>query len=146
MENIYPYALLVHIFCAIIFIGYLFFDVVIFSRAKKSLDEKTANLMEKAISSKAIKIMPICVLLLLLTGGMMMSKWVNKELGYFDSSLQVLFMIKVSLACIIFLAVIFSLSCKFIFKIPNPLAKIIHPLALTLAICIVFLAKFMFYL
>ncbi|GAA9992161.1 hypothetical protein VN1042_00650 [Helicobacter pylori] len=30
MDAIYPYVLVVHLLCAIIFIGYLFFDGVIF--------------------------------------------------------------------------------------------------------------------
>ncbi|WP_267523896.1 copper resistance protein CopD [Campylobacter sp. MG1] len=143
MEAFYPLALIIHIFCAIIFVGYLFFDVVIFSKVKKSLS-KDCNDIENSISKKAIKIMPICVFLLLFSGGFMMSRWVNSDLGYFNELYQKVFMIKVICACLIFLAVIFSLFCKFM-KIKNPISSIIHPLALILATIIVICAKLMFY-
>ena len=99
---------------------------------------------KQAISSSAIKIMPICLLLLVLSGGMMMSSWVgSKAGGYFETNLQIAFMIKFFLAMVIVAAVIVNLSCKFIFKRPSPLGDI-HPIALTLAVLIVLLAKVMF--
>lgn len=145
MESLYPFALIIHVFCAIIFVGYLFFDVVIFSKAKKNLKQELRTEVQEVITKKAIKIMPICVLLLLLTGGMMMSKWVGSQIGYFDTTFQQIFMLKVFFACLIFIMVALSLSYKFILKKPNPLNRIIHPLALTLAILIVLCAKLMFY-
>jgi len=103
MQAIYPYAQLIHLICAIIFVGFLFFDVIIFSRAKKKLPVEIAQKAQQAISSVAIKIMPLCVLILILTGGMMMSSWVgSKAGGYFESNLQIVFMIKVILAILIF--------------------------------------------
>lgn len=144
MESLYPFALIIHIFCAIIFVGYLFFDVVIFSRAKKNLNQELAKQIQESISKKAIKIMPICLLLLLLTGGMMMSRWVGSELGYFDTNLQKIFMLKVAFASLIFIFVLINLSYKFILKKQSPLGNI-HPIALILAILIVFCAKLMFY-
>ena len=144
MQNLYPYAQIIHLFCAIIFVGYLFFDVVILKAASKKLPPELAQKAKQAIGSVAVKIMPICVLLLVLTGGMMMSNWVgSKAGGYFETNLQVAFMIKFCLAMVIVAAVIINLSCKFIFKRPSPLGDI-HPIALTLAAIIVLLAKVMF--
>ncbi len=40
MDAIYPYVLVVHLLCAIIFIGYLFFDGVIFPNVKKMFGEE----------------------------------------------------------------------------------------------------------
>ena len=144
MQNLYPYAQIVHLFCAIIFVGYLFFDVVILKAASKKMPPELAQKAKQAIDSVAVRIMPICVLLLVLTGGMMMSNWVgSKAGGYFETNLQVAFMIKFFLAMVIVAAVIVNLSCKFIFKRPSPLGDI-HPIALTLAVAIVLLAKVMF--
>ena len=144
MQNLYPYAQIVHLFCAIIFVGYLFFDVVILRAASKKLPPELAQKAKQAIGSSAIKIMPICLLFLVLTGGMMMSSWVgSKAGGYFETNLQIAFMIKFFLAMVIVAAVIVNLSCKFIFKRPSPLGNI-HPIALTLAVAIVLLAKVMF--
>lgn len=144
MQNLYPYAQIVHLFCAIIFVGYLFFDVIIFKAACKKMSSELAQNVKQAIGSVAVKIMPICLLLLVLTGGMMMSSWVgSKAGGYFESNLQITFMVKFFLAMIIAVAVIINLSCKFIFKRPSPLGNI-HPFALTAAVIIVLLAKVMF--
>ena len=144
MQAIYPYAQLIHLICAIIFVGFLFFDVIIFSRAKAKLPAEIAQKAQQAISSVAIKIMPLCVLLLVLTGGMMMSSWVgSKAGGYFESNLQIVFMIKVILALLIFAAVATNLTCKFILKRPGPLGNI-HPFAFAAAAIIVIFAKVMF--
>ena len=144
MQNLYPYAQIIHLFCAIIFVGYLFFDVIILRAASKKMPPELAQKAKQAIDSVAVRIMPICVLLLVLTGGMMMSSLVgSKAGGYFETNLQVAFMIKFCLAMVIVAAVIVNLSCKFIFKRPSPLGDI-HPIALTLAVAIVLLAKVMF--
>ena len=144
MQNLYPYAQIIHLFCAIIFVGYLFFDVIILRAASKKMPPELAQKAKQAIGSVAVRIMPICVLLLVLTGGMMMSSWVgSKAGGYFETNLQIAFMIKFFLAMVIVAAVIVNLSCKFIFKRPSPLGNI-HPIALTLAVLIVLLAKVMF--
>lgn len=141
----YEYVRIIHLFCAIIFVGYLFFDVVVFKMALKKVDLQTGQKIKKAINSTEIKIMPFCVLLLLLTGGLMMTRWVGSNAGgYFNSNLQIFFMIKVLLAFIIFIAVATNLSCKFIFKRPSPLGDI-HPFALLLSIAIVYLAIFFQY-
>lgn len=133
MQNLYPYAQIVHLFCAIIFVGYLFFDVIILRAASKKMPPELAQKAKQAIGSVAVKIMPICVLLLVLTGGMMISNWIDNKV----------FMIKFCLAMVIVAAVIVNLSCKFIFKRLSPLGNI-HPIALTLAVAIVLLAKVMF--
>lgn len=144
MQNLYPYAQIIHLFCAIIFVGYLFFDVIILRAASKKMPPELAQKAKQAIGSVAVRIMPICVLLLVLTGGMMMSNWVgSKAGGYFETNLQIAFMIKFCLAMVIVAAVIVNLSCKFIFKRPSPLDNI-HPIVLTLAVAIVLLAKVMF--
>lgn len=144
MQNLYPYAQIIHLFCAIIFVGYLFFDVIILRAASKKMPPELAQKAKQSIGSVAVRIMPICVLLLVLTGGMMMSSWLgSKAGGYFETNLQIAFMIKFFLAMVIVAAVIVNLSCKFIFKRPSPLGNI-HPIALTLAVAIVLLAKVMF--
>ena len=144
MQNLYPYAQIIHLFCAIIFVGYLFFDVIILRAASKKMPPELAQKAKQAIGSVAVRIMPICLLLLVLTGGMMMSNWVgSKAGGYFETNLQIAFMIKFCLAMVIVAAVIVNLSCKFIFKRPSPFGNI-HPIALTLAVAIVLLAKVMF--
>lgn len=144
MQALYPYAQIIHLFCAIIFLGFVFFDVVIFARTKGDLGDKF-DAVKQSITKRAIKIMPFCLLLLLLSGGMMMSTWVNHNIGYFDTSLQKIFMLKVAFAIIIFAGVIFSLSCRLL-KRPSPkfMQLHFHKVVLVLGIFIVLFAKLMF--
>ncbi|PAF43802.1 copper resistance protein CopD [Helicobacter sp. 11S03491-1] len=145
MQAIYPFLLIIHLICAIIFIGYLFFDVVIFPSIQKTFGEEISSKAAEGISKRGTKIMPICVLILAISGGMMVSNYIGGDLGYFHSTFQKILILKIFLACLIFAMIIVSLSYKFIFKKPSPIGKIIHPVALTLGIIIVVLAKLMFY-
>lgn len=145
MQSLYPYAQVVHLFCAIIFLGFVFFDVVIFARTKGDLSQRFEQ-TKQAIVKRAIKIMPICLLLLILSGGIMMSNWVNSDIGYFNSPLQKIFMLKVAFALIIFLGVIFSLSCRFSGRqAPKFMQLHFHKIVLVLGFFIVLFAKLMFF-
>ncbi|PAF53658.1 copper resistance protein CopD [Helicobacter sp. 13S00482-2] len=145
MQAIYPFILIIHLFCAIIFLGYLFFDVVIFPNIKRIFGEEVSSKASKAISARGVKIMPLCVLGLLITGGMMLSNYINTNSGWFDTNLQKLLLIKVFLALVIILMVAISLTYAFILKKPSPVRKIIHPVAIVLGFFIVILAKLMFF-
>ncbi|PAF48108.1 copper resistance protein CopD [Helicobacter sp. 12S02634-8] len=145
MQTIYPLILIIHLICAIIFLGYLFFDVFIFPNIGKMFGSEIAKKAAAGIAARGTKIMPICVLGLIITGGMMVSNYIGKNMGFFSSNFQKLLMIKIALATIIVLMVITSLTYKFILKKPSPIGKFIHPVAVTLGFCIVILAKLMFY-
>ncbi|NHB36113.1 copper resistance protein CopD [Helicobacter pylori] len=144
MDAIYPYVLVVHLLCAIIFIGYLFFDGVIFPNVKKMFGEEFANKANIGITQRAIKIMPLCVLGLVLTGGMMLSQYMGGDKGWCETPFQKILMLKVILALSIFLLVLFSLSCKFLGK-KNPIGKYIHHIALAFGFLIAILAKTMWF-
>ncbi|KEA45367.1 copper resistance protein CopD [Campylobacter mucosalis] len=145
MQTIYPYVQLIHMICAIIFLGFIFFDVVIFSRLKNVLGSDFER-VKSAISSKAIKIMPICLLLLFLTGGMMMSTWVgSKAGGYFNTPLQQVFMLKVILAAVLGCGVIFNLTHRALGKQPPKfMRENLHKIAFVFGFIIVICAKVMF--
>ncbi|BDQ26735.1 hypothetical protein ASB1_04110 [Helicobacter heilmannii] len=98
MATIYPYVLIVHLFCAVIFLGYLFFDVVILPNVKRIYGEEIANKAEEGIGQRAVKIMPICVLLLLITGGMMVGQYIGGDKGYFETPFQKVLMLKLLFA------------------------------------------------
>lgn len=145
MQAVYPYVHILHLFFAIIFLGYVFFDVIIFAKLKMQFGsdfDKTKMI----ITSRAIKIMPHCVLGLFITGGMMMSSWVgSKAGGFFETPLQQILMLKVALAFIIFFGVIYSLSCRALGKQPIEFMRLhFHKVVLILGFIIVLLAKLMF--
>jgi hypothetical protein len=138
VEAIYPYANIIHLLLAIIFLGYVFSDVFMISKVKDA---------NKVIGKISFKIFPPSLLVIVLSGGMMMSKYINSEAGFFNTSLQKLLVLKILLASIIVLGVLFNLYTKFSGKQkPAFMANHFHKLVLVLGLGIVILAKMMFVL
>ncbi len=144
VEALYPYFLTLHLLCAIIFLGYIFTDVVLLTPLRRILGDEIADKVFGVISKRGVKIMPLCLLFLVLTGGAMISRYIGGNQGFFETSFQIFLLIKMCLAFAIVLMVVISLSCKFL-GLKNPLAKVIHPIALFLGLFIVLLAKAAFY-
>jgi len=140
----YTIVLIIHLLCAIIFIGFVFADVIVLPAMKKVLDEKEHQDVMNVISARARKIFPVSVLILILSGGFMFSKYINSDLGVFNSSLQILLLIKFLLAMIIAFGIVYSLSRKLLKKQPHPIMKHFHKFVLISGIIIVTLAKLMF--
>lgn len=123
MQAIYPCAQLICLICAIIFVGFLFFGAIIFSRAKKKPSAKIAQKAQQAIPSVAIKIMSP----LALTGGMMTGGRVgSKAGGHFGSNLQIAF--------IALSTIVANLTCKFCSSLPGDFHRSFASAAL-IAIC-----------
>lgn len=128
----YYIVLCFHLLAAIIFIGFLFADVVIFPALKSLPNAAEAR---QTIMKRAVKIMPFMVLILFLSGGYMLS---------FNIPMPVLLKLKVFLATLIILGVLYSLGSKlFKYKIPPIFSKYFHHFALTLGVLIVICAKLM---
>ena len=140
----YTVVLIVHLLCAIIFIGFVFADLFILPAMKKVLDEQTHQKVMGVISARAKMFFPLSLLILILSGGYMFTKYINSELGMFNSSLQFLLLLKVLLALAIASGVVYSLVIKLFEKTPHPIMKHFHKFVLISGICIVTLAKFMF--
>jgi len=140
----YTLALVIHLLCAIIFIGFVFADVVVLPAMKKVLNDQEHQNVMNTISNRARKIFPISVLILILSGGFMFSKYINSDAGMFNSPLQILLLIKFILAMIIASGIVYSLSRKLVKKPPHPIMKHFHKFVLVTGICIVILAKLMF--
>lgn len=145
MEAVYPYAHLIHLILAIMFLGYVFSDVVMISALKNKFSKDTEQMINKTLGAKSFKIFPISLLVIVLTGGMMMSKYINSSAGVFETSLQQMLMIKITLALIIAAGVLFNLFIKFTGrKKPAFMEMHFHKLVLVLGFFIVVLAKMMF--
>ncbi|OUR70129.1 hypothetical protein A9Q76_08180 [Arcobacter sp. 31_11_sub10_T18] len=140
----YSFALIIHLFSAVFFIGFVFSDVVILPVLNKDFDLKTVQQIKESIFSRGRKVMPLAVLTLILSGGFMFSKYINTSLGFTGSSLQILLLIKFALAMIIVSGIIYSLICKIRKKQPHNVMKKFHTYVLILGIIIIILAKVMF--
>lgn len=144
MEAIYPYFLVIHVICAIIFLGFIFTEVVLLSRIRKILGDEIADSVYRVVLSRGTKIMPLCVVLLVLSGGAMISRYIGVEKGFFDTTLQQFLVIKMLLALLIVLVVAISLISHAT-KRRNPLRGYGHLVIFALGFGVVFLAKMAFY-
>ncbi len=140
----YTSVLIIHLFCAIIFIGFVFADTVILPAMKKVLNEQDYQKIMQVISNRARKVFPFALLVLVITGGFMVSKFINSSLGYFSSNLQLLLMLKIFFALLIVCGVIYSLLMRILKKTPHPRMKHFHKFVLINGIFIIILAKLMF--
>jgi hypothetical protein len=140
----YTVVQIIHLLCAIIFIGFVFTDLFVLPAMKKVLNEDEQQKVMTAISSRARMIFPLSLLTLLLSGGYMFAKYINSELGIFNSNSQLLLILKALLALIIASGVVYSLANKVFKKTPHPIMKHFHKFVLILGILIVILAKVMF--
>lgn len=136
--TIYTLILLIHLFCAIFFIGFIFTDVFILSKIKKTLKEDENAKARTAIYTSGKRVMPFAVLLLFLSGLFLFSQDFGTIKDGGLSHFQILLLIKVFLAFIIFLKVFLEV----VVKKQLPCLKG-HVGAAILAICIVILAKIM---
>ncbi len=145
MEAIYPYANIIHLLLAIIFLGYVFTDTVMISALKDKFGKDTDQKINQTLGAKSFKIFPLSLLVIVLTGGMMMSKYINSNAGLFETTLQKLLVIKITLALIIVLGVLYNLYTKLMKKPKHPfMQEHFHKLVLVLGFFIVVLAKLMF--
>jgi len=145
MEAVYPYAHIIHLVLAIMFLGYVFTDVVMISVLKNRFNDETDKEIKKTLGAKSFKIFPLTLLVIVLTGGMMMSKYINSNAGLFETGLQQMLVIKIILALIIASGVLFNLFTKFTGrKKPAFMENDFHKVVLVLGLFIVILAKMMF--
>ena len=145
MEAIYPYAHIIHLILAIIFLGYVFTDVFMISALKGKFAKDTDKEINQTLGAKSFKIFPLALLLIVLTGGMMMSRYINSNAGFFETDLQKLLVIKIVLALIIAAGVLFNLFIKFTGRQkPLFMQEHFHKVVLVLGFFIVVLAKMMF--
>ena len=140
----YSITLIIHLFCAIIFIGFVFADVIVLPVLLKTFSAQEYEKIKMAIGARSVKIFPVALLTLFLTGGYMFSKYINSEAGMFNTPLQQLLWLKFLLAMVIIAGVVYSLSCKLFKKKPNENMKHFHKFVLVVGTIIIILAKVMF--
>lgn len=140
----YNIALIVHLLCAIFFVGFIFADVVVFKGLLLKYTAAETQEIKETIYSYGVKIYPIFVLLLMGTGGFMFSKHINSTLGYFDTNLQILLWIKFMLVLCIVIGVGYALSCRVRGKQEAAFMNYFHFFALILGLLITVIAKVMF--
>ena len=145
METIYPYANIIHLILAIMFLGYVFTDLAVISTLKGKFDKETQQKINKTLGGTSFKIFPLTLLFLVLTGGMMMSRYINSDAGFFETNLQKILVFKIILVLIIALGVASNLYKKITGGTKSKfMQNHFHELVIILGFFIVLAAKMMF--
>jgi len=145
MEAIYPYIHVIHLILAIMFLGYVFSDLAIISTLKGKFSKETQKEINQTLGKRSFKIFPLTLLFLVLSGGMMMSKYINSQAGFFETDLQKILVFKIALFLVIVLGVLSNLYVKFTKgKKSNFMENHFHKLVIVLGLFIVVAAKWMF--
>ena len=145
METIYSYAHIIHLILAIMFLGYVFTDLAVISALKNRFSKETQQEINQSLGKRSFKIFPISLLVLVLTGGMMMSRYINSTAGFFETDLQKILVFKMALVLIIVLGVLSNLYVKYAkAKKSNFMQNHFHKLVIVLGFFIVVSAKLMF--
>ena len=145
MDALYPYAHTIHLILAIMFLGYVFTDLAVISALKGKFDKDNQQKINKSLGKRSFKIFPLTLLFLVLTGGMMMSKYINSTAGFANTNLQQILLFKIALVLIIVIGVGSNLYIKYTGGTKsNFMQHHFHKLVIVLGLLIVVAAKMMF--
>jgi len=145
METVYPYAHIIHLILAIMFLGYVFTDLAVISALKGKFDKEQQQKVNQSLGKRSFKIFPVTLLFLVLTGGMMMAKYINSTAGFAETSLQKILLFKIALVTVIVIGVGSNLYIKFTGGTKsNFMQNHFHKLVIVLGLFIVIAAKAMF--
>ena len=146
--NLYAVAHIVHLFCAIAFVGGVFFEVLVLSVLHtRRVSSEARREVEQAMSYRAVRVMPPVVITLFLSGLVMLwERYLPVLQQPWDSALGTMLMMKILLALSVlahFAVAVVKMARK---TLTMGWSKYIHAVVLTHMLLIVFLAKAMFYL
>ena len=145
MDALYPYVHIIHLILAIMFLGYVFTDLAVISALKNKFDKENQQKINQSLGKRSFKIFPITLLFLVLTGGMMMSKYINSTAGFAETNLQKILLFKIALVTIIVIGVGSNLYTKFTGGTKSSfMQNHFHKLVIVLGFFIVVAAKMMF--
>ena len=145
MEAIYPYVNIIHLILAIMFLGYVFTDIAVISALKNKFSKQDEEKINQKLGERSFKIFPLTLLFLILTGGMMMSKYINSSAGFFETDLQKILIFKIALVIIIAHGVSSNLYRRFAKKEKSNFMKLhFHKLVIVLGLLIVISSQWMF--
>jgi hypothetical protein len=134
-----------HLFAAIMFVGTVFFEVLILEGIRKPVGHETMRSVETAIGRRARRVMPF-VIMVLYGAGIAMAWQYRQELAHpFGSSFATLLSIKIVLALSVLAHFITAVTLGARRKLRSRHVKFIHLSVFCHMVLIVFLAKAMFY-
>lgn len=135
-----------HLFAAIMFVGTVFFEVLILEGIRKPVGHDVMRAVETAIGRRARRIMPF-VMTILYGAGIAMAWQYRDHLAHpFESSFAALLSIKIVLAASVLVHFITAITLGAHGKLKSRHFRLIHLSVFCHVVLIVFLAKAMFYI
>ncbi len=135
-----------HLFAAIMFVGTVFFEVLILEGVRKPVGREVMRTIELAVARRARRVMPF-VMLVLFGAGIGMAWQYRVVLAHpLASSFALLLWIKIALALSVLAHFITAMTLSGTGKLKSRHFQYIHLSVFCHVVLIVFLAKAMFYL
>ncbi|MBX6329725.1 MAG: hypothetical protein IRY89_14245 [Pseudolabrys sp.] len=135
-----------HLFAAIMFVGTVFFEVLILEGIRKPVGREMMRTVELAIARRARRLMPFVILVLYGAGIGMAWQYRGALAHPLASSFALLLLIKIVLALSVLAHFITAMTLGRAGKLKSRHFRIIHISVFCHVVLIVFLAKAMFYL
>lgn len=138
--------LLLHLFAAILFVGTVFFEVLMLEGIRRHVPRDAMRAIESAIGKRARRIMPWAILILYGAGFGLAWRYHGVLTHPFDSTLGTLLTLKIILALSVLAHFIYAVRRGAKGKLTSRQSRRIHLSVFVHVVAIVFLAKAMFYL
>lgn len=135
-----------HLFAAIMFVGTVFFEVLILEGIRKPVGRDVMRSVETAIGRRARRLMPFVIAVLYIAGISMAWQYRDILAHPFSSSFATLLWIKILLAASVLAHFITAVTLGARAKLKSRHFKLIHISVFCHVVLIVFLAKAMFYI
>ena len=134
-----------HLFAAIMFVGTVFFEVLMLEAVRRHVPREAMRLVEGAIGRRARRVMPF-VIAALYGAGLGMA-WQHRDMlaHPFDSSFATLLSVKIALAASVLAHFITAVTLGARGRLTSRRNRLIHISVFCHVVLIVFLAKAMFY-
>lgn len=144
--ELYAWAHLAHLLAALVFVGGVFFEVLVLSKALQRLTPEMRRALGQAVSARAVRVMPWVVLLLFVSGAVLVwQRYVPVLHAPADSWFGTLLALKIILAFSVLLHFLLAVVKMVRQRLSAAWSKYIHAAVFIHMILIVFLAKLMFY-
>lgn len=144
--DVYAWAHLAHLLAALVFVGGVFFEVLVLSQALRRLTPDARREVGQAVSARAVRVMPWVVLLLFASGAVLVwQRYLPLLHAPAGSWFGTLLAVKIVLAFSVLLHFLLAVVKMVRRRLSAAWSKYIHAAVFIHMILIVFLAKLMFY-
>lgn len=138
--------LVLHLFAAILFVGTVFFEVLMLEGIRRHVPREAMRAVESAIGRRARRLMPFAIIILYGAGVGMAWRYHTVLAQPFESTLGTLLSLKILLALSVLGHFIYAVRLGAQGRLKSRQSRLIHLSVFAHVVAIVFLAKAMFYL